>query len=191
MYPRSIEPHTLVSVPELSDVYCGRSRPGHFVGVATVVCKLFNMVQPDIAVFGLKDYQQFMVITRMVDDLCIPMHIIGVETQREAGGLALSSRNSYLTPDEKVRAVALFRTLCDAAAQLQEGTTIPVCQSRATANLLAAGFIPDYFAICDAHTLAPATVTDRNLIIIAAAWMGKTRLIDNIRLQLNAPDPAL
>jgi pantoate--beta-alanine ligase len=185
MYPRTIEPHTLVSVPELSDVYCGRSRPGHFRGVATVVCKLFNMVQADVAVFGLKDYQQFLIITRMVEDLCIPIRIIGVETQREASGLALSSRNTYLDPDEKIRAAVLFQTLRDAAAQLQAGATIAESQSHASASLLAAGCIPDYFAICDAHTLAPATMTDRELVIIAAVWMGKTRLIDNIRLQLN------
>lgn len=184
IYPGGVEKQTVVAVPKLSERHCGASRHGHFDGVATVVSKLFNMVQPQTALFGLKDYQQFMVISKMVTDLCFPISIVGVETQREASGLALSSRNGYLTNEEKSRAATLYQTLQDSRGRLQAGTPIDAAESQARAQLEAAGFRPDYFTVCHALTLEPAQHGDDDLVILAAAWMGKTRLIDNLRLQL-------
>lgn len=183
MYPLGHQQHTVVSVPALSEGYCGASRPGHFDGVATVVCKLFNLVQPDTAVFGLKDYQQFLVIQRMTADLCLPIALVGVPTRREASGLAMSSRNGYLTAEEKERATALIHNLRTAADSLQAGATPAEVEARATQQLEEAGLRPDYFKVCHAQTLAPATAQDENLVILAAAWMGRTRLIDNLVLQ--------
>lgn len=186
IYPLGLEQQTVVSVPRVSERHCGASRPGHFDGVATVVSKLFNLVQPDTALFGLKDYQQFMVITKMVSDLCIPITLIGVETQRESSGLALSSRNGYLTADEKQRAAVLYQALLESRTRLQAGAPIDSVESMARVQLEQAGFRPDYFSVCDARTLEPAQVHDNDLVILAAAWMGKTRLIDNLRVQLSS-----
>jgi pantoate--beta-alanine ligase len=186
IYPDGLEQQTVVSVPKLSERHCGASRPGHFDGVATVVSKLFNLVQPDTALFGLKDYQQFRVITKMVADLCFPIKLIGVETQRESSGLALSSRNGYLTSDEKQRAAVLYQTLLESRVQLQAGSSIEGLESMARVQLEQAGFRPDYYSVCDASTLEPAQHRDRDLVILAAAWMGKTRLIDNLRVQLSS-----
>ncbi len=186
IYPLGLELQTVVSVPKVSERHCGASRPGHFDGVATVVSKLFNLVQPDTALFGLKDYQQFMVITKMVADLCFPINLVGVETQRESSGLALSSRNGYLTPDEKQRAAALYQTLLDSRIRLQGGVSIGNVEALARAQLEQAGFRPDYFSVCDARSLEPAQAHDSDLVILAAAWMGKTRLIDNLRVQLSS-----
>lgn len=183
MYPTGHENNTVVAVPQVSARYCGASRPGHFDGVATVVCKLFNIVQPDAALFGLKDYQQFLVISKMVADLCMPITLIGVPTQREVNGLALSSRNGYLSETEKQNAVALNETLQWAAQALQAGDTASTVEAKAQQRLSNAGFNPDYFAICNARTLDPAQKDDLDLVILAAAFMGKTRLIDNIQLQ--------
>lgn len=185
VYPLGLEQQTVVSVPGVSARHCGASRPGHFDGVATVVSKLFNMVQPDTALFGLKDYQQFMVITKMVADLCIPVRLVGVETQRAPSGLALSSRNGYLSADEQQRAPALRRALLDASADLTDGASIASVEARAHAALAEAGFRVDYFNIAHAETLEPAAPEDSNLVILAAAWMGTTRLIDNIRLTIS------
>ncbi len=185
MYPTGHENNTVVSVPLVSSRYCGASRPGHFNGVSTVVCKLFNIVQPTTALFGLKDYQQFLVISKMVADLCLPIRLLGVPTQREASGLELSSRNGYLSESEKQRAVALINTLRWAAQSLQEKQAIDSIEARAQERLQAAGFRPDYFAICHAQTLEPARPQDLDLVILAAAYIGKTRLIDNIQLQLS------
>lgn len=181
MYPLGHAAHTVVSVPGLSNGYCGASRPGHFDGVATVVSKLFNMVQPHSALFGLKDYQQFRVIQKMVADLCLPIEVIGVPTQRETSGLALSSRNGYLSPEQKTMAAALIETLQWASEALLHGATIASVETEAKQRLVAAQFKPDYFNVCDAHSLVAATEQDRALVILAAAWMGKTRLIDNLR----------
>lgn len=186
IYPDGLEQQTVVSVPKVSERHCGISRPGHFDGVATVVSKLFNLVQPDTALFGLKDYQQFMVITRMVADLCFPIKLIGVETQRENSGLALSSRNGYLTSDEKQRAAVLYQTLLESRVRLQAGDSIESVESMARVRLEQAGFQPDYYSVCDACTLEPAQPHDCDLVILAAAWMGKTRLIDNLRIQLSS-----
>lgn len=186
IYPLGLEQQTVVSVPKMSERYCGASRPGHFDGVATVVSKLFNLVQPDTALFGLKDYQQFMVITKMVADLCFPINLVGVETQRESSGLALSSRNGYLTSDEKQRAAALYQTLLESRIRLQGGASIGSVEALARAQLEQAGFRPDYFSVCEARSLEPAQAHDSDLVILAAAWMGKTRLIDNLRVQLSS-----
>ncbi|MDO8273647.1 MAG: pantoate--beta-alanine ligase, partial [Gammaproteobacteria bacterium] len=186
IYPDGLEQQTVVSVPKVSERHCGISRPGHFDGVATVVSKLFNLVQPDTALFGLKDYQQFMVITRMVADLCFPIKLIGVETQRESSGLALSSRNGYLTPDEKQRAAVLYQTLLESRVRLQAGASIDSVEAMARVRLEQAGFRPDYYSVCDALSLEPAQPHDSDLVILAAAWMGTTRLIDNLRVQLSS-----
>jgi pantoate--beta-alanine ligase len=172
---------TVVSVTGVSRNYCGASRPGHFAGVATIVCKLFNMVQPDIAVFGEKDFQQLAVIKAMVRDLNIPVGILSVPTVREASGLAMSSRNNYLDSSEKHTAALLYQNLCDARTAVLAGQqAYAEIEDIAMQNLQGAGFSPDYFRICHAQTLLPANHEDSDLVILAAAKLGKTRLIDNI-----------
>jgi pantoate--beta-alanine ligase len=172
---------TTVNVSGLSDIYCGASRPGHFSGVATIVCKLFNLVQPDIAVFGLKDFQQFTVIQTMIRDLNIPIELIGVDTQRESDGLAMSSRNNFLTDPERLLAPQLYQTLCIArAAILEDQKSYLDIEQQALQSLKNIGFAPDYFTICCSHNLTPATQQDKDIVILAAAKLGTTRLIDNI-----------
>lgn len=171
---------TTVSVSGLSTVYCGAARPGHFDGVATVVCKLFNIVQPNLALFGRKDFQQLAVIRTMVRDLNIPVDIIGVETVREASGLAMSSRNGYLSAEEKQVAAQLYQTLCHARDAVLTGQPVADIEQHALSSLHAAGFAPDYFAICRSQDLAKARAEDTELVILVAARLGKTRLIDNI-----------
>ena len=182
VYPRPPEEQTRVEVPGLSDILCGARRPGHFVGVATVVCKLFNMVQPDLAVFGEKDFQQLLVIRRMTEDLCLPVGILGVPTVREADGLALSSRNGYLLPEERARAPAVRRALGDAADGLRTGQGLAETEQRAVQELQQAGLRPDYVSVRRAADLSPPEPTDSDLVILAAAWLGKARLIDNLRV---------
>lgn len=186
IYPTDSEAHTIVKVPGLTENYCGKSRPGHFDGVATVVNKLFNIIQPDVAFFGLKDYQQFLVIQKFTKDLCLDIELVGVETEREESGLALSSRNNYLSADQKQSAAAIYRCLMSSAEQIRGGNLdFPALEKAALQSLEAAGLKPDYFAICHAHTLLPASSTDKGLVILAAAYIGQSRLIDNIRLQLD------
>jgi pantoate--beta-alanine ligase len=176
---------TTVSVSGLSDSYCGASRPGHFSGVATIVCKLFNLVQPDIAVFGLKDFQQFTVIKNMVNDLNIPIELMGVDTQREANGLAMSSRNNYLTDPERQLAPQLYQALSIAQSAILAGQySYADIEQQAILSLKNAGFTPDYFSICNSHDLSSATQQDKELVILAAAKLGTTRLIDNIYFSL-------
>ncbi|OOZ34403.1 pantoate--beta-alanine ligase [Solemya velesiana gill symbiont] len=185
VYPKSDVEQTRVEVPGISNILCGASRPGHFIGVATVVCKLFNMVQPDIAVFGEKDYQQLMVIRRMTADLSMPVMIYGLATVREEDGLAMSSRNGYLSKEERGRAPALCRTLQLIAIALQTGDKdFSGLESQANAELEKAGFSPDYFHIRRANDLADPTAEDNELVLLAAAHLGKARLIDNLPVNL-------
>ena len=172
---------TIVSVKDLSEWHCGASRPGHFNGVATIVCKLFNMVQPDIALFGLKDFQQLTVIRTMVRDLNMTVEIIGVETVREANGLAMSSRNGYLTMEEKQIATKLYQSLGVARdAVLARQLPYQEIERKAMLFLQESGFHPDFFSVCRANDLKKASTDDVELVLLAAAKLGKTRLIDNI-----------
>jgi pantoate--beta-alanine ligase len=181
IYPSGAEQQTRVEVPGISDVLCGASRPGHFVGVATVVCKLFNMVQPDLAVFGEKDYQQLIVIRRMVNELAIPIEIVGKATVREADGLAMSSRNGYLSVMQRAAAPQLYRALQVTAQAIKAGNRdYKDLEADAQAALRNAGFRPDYFAIREAEDLAMPEKSARKLVILAAAYLGTTRLIDNL-----------
>jgi pantoate--beta-alanine ligase len=174
---------TVVSVSGLSELHCGASRPGHFSGVATVVCKLLNMVQPDIALFGLKDFQQLAVIRTMVRDLNIPVNLIGVGTVREASGLAMSSRNGYLTAAEKNIAPLLYQSLYNAKeAILAAELPFTEIEQHALMFLKEAGFNPDYFSVCRAEDLSAAKTEDTELVLLTAAKLGKTRLIDNLTI---------
>lgn len=175
------EVKTVVSVKNLSTLHCGVSRPGHFDGVATVVCKLFNMVQPDVAFFGQKDFQQLAIIRTMVSDLNIPVEIRPVETVRESSGLAMSSRNAYLNPGELQVAPKLYQALCTARDEiLSDKKTYQVIEKEAVAYLQGVGFVPDYFNVCRASDLIKAGKEDADLVVLAAAKLGRTRLIDNI-----------
>ncbi len=171
---------TTVLVNGISDNYCGAFRPGHFAGVATVVCKLFNMVQPDVAVFGLKDFQQLAVIRTMVKDLNMPVQIVGVDTVREASGLAMSSRNGYLSDGQKAVATSLYQSLLAAKTAVLAGVDYEDVEQQSLLFLQQAGFQPDYFSICRSHDLAKATAADNDLVLLVAAKLGSTRLIDNI-----------
>jgi len=180
IYPKGLAQQTYVDVPEIGDELCGASRPGHFRGVATIVNKLFNIVQPDMALFGKKDFQQLLVIKTMVEDLSLPIDIIGVDTIREPSGLAMSSRNGYLTAQEKIHAAALKQAIDHMAASVQQGMDIETVTQTAKQSLIAVGFTPDYLELRNAHDLKPACDYDKELVIVAAAYLGKARLIDNL-----------
>jgi pantoate--beta-alanine ligase len=181
MYPKPADQQTRVEVPGISQLLCGASRPGHFVGVATVVCKLFNMVQPDVALFGKKDFQQLMVIRRMAEDLAMPVRVVGVETLRESDGLAMSSRNGYLTSEERAIAPVLYRVLGGMKESLQQGNDdYAGLQAEAMRELKDNGFGPDYIAIRRAGDLTEPEAGESELVILGAAFLGKARLIDNI-----------
>ena len=180
VYPRGQAGQTRVEVPGISDILCGASRPGHFVGVATVVCKLFNMVQPDLAIFGEKDFQQLLVIRLMTQDLSLPVAIQGLATVREPDGLAMSSRNGYLTREERARAPALYQILLRAGERLRAGVAIAEVERLAAEEIAAADFGPDYCSVRRAGDLALAGSEDRELVVLAAARLGRARLIDNL-----------
>ncbi|KXS53683.1 MAG: pantoate--beta-alanine ligase [Marinobacter sp. T13-3] len=183
VYPEGMARQTKVLVPEVSEGHCGASRPGHFEGVATVVAMLFNMVQPDVAVFGEKDFQQLAVIKKMVRDLMIPVNVVGAPTVREEDGLAKSSRNGYLSEEERATAPIVFQTLNRVAEQLQQGRSDFQALEQEAQNVLEeAGLRPDYFNIVSSQTLKPATDEDRELTLLVAAFLGTTRLIDNLSL---------
>lgn len=188
MYPDGMAGQTRVSVPQLSEGLCGASRPGHFEGVATVVSKLFNMVQPDLAVFGQKDFQQLAVIRALVHDLNMPIQIIGEPTVRAEDGLALSSRNGFLSPDQRAVAPVVYRVLSQIAESIKQGQRdFPALIGEQLKQLEAAGLRPDYLEIRHAKTLRPALSEDRDLVILVAAFLGTTRLIDNLHLDLDTP----
>lgn len=183
VYPEGLAQQTQVVVPDVSDSHCGASRPGHFEGVATVVSMLFNMVQPDLAVFGEKDFQQLAVIRKMVRDLMVPVEVVGAPTVREDDGLAKSSRNGYLSPDEREIAPAIYQTLQETAGKIASGRTdFQALEAEAEASLVKAGLRPDYFNIANSLTLRPATLTDSDITLLVAAFLGTTRLIDNLSL---------
>ena len=181
MYPAGFA--TNISVSGVSEGFDGAARPGHFDGVATVVCKLFNQVRPDRAYFGEKDFQQLAVIRRMVVDLDFAIEVIGVPTQRDDDGLALSSRNIYLDDGERQRALALPRSLGIAARAISRGSDVESALDEARRTLESAGFVIDYVALVDAETLTERPAPDRPRRLLAAAKMGSTRLIDNIAIE--------
>lgn len=181
MYPGDQDKWAKVSVTAVTERHCGASRPGHFDGVSTVVTKLFNIVKPDVALFGKKDFQQLAVIRRMTTALCFDIEIIGVETVRESNGLAMSSRNGFLTEQEKETGAILYQTLTHTRDKILAGERdFSSLEQRAKLTLKEAGFSPDYFNICRADTLEPASPADQELVILAAARLGTPRLIDNI-----------
>ncbi|EKT64978.1 pantoate--beta-alanine ligase [Providencia burhodogranariea] len=184
-YPDGMELQTFVEVPELSSILEGASRPGHFRGVSTVVTKLFNLVQPDLAFFGEKDFQQLQLIRKMIHDLSFDIQVISVPTVREKSGLALSSRNNNLSADELKTAPQLFSIMKHAADKLtQAPETAETIVQEMEQSLRQAGFTPDELFIRDAQTLAPLSSLSSRAVILMAAWLGQTRLIDNLQIDL-------
>ena len=185
IYPNGMAEQTRVIVPTMTDVLCGASRPGHFEGVTTVVTKLFNIVQPDEAVFGIKDFQQLAVIRRMVEDLCIPVKITAGEIFREADGLAMSSRNGFITPDERPKVAVLNRSLNAIKQAIADGRRdFTVLVDEARTQIEAAGFRVDYISICNSRTLEMAAHDDREITILGAMYTQGARLIDNVSVVL-------
>jgi pantoate--beta-alanine ligase len=188
IYPDGGAQPTLITVRGLASVLCGQFRPGHFDGVATVVAKLFNIVAPDVAVFGEKDFQQYIIIRRMTHDLMLPVEIVGAPTVRAPDGLALSSRNRYLSPEERAIAPAIHRALQAAVKRLDEGDrNFLGIESAGWQALAVAGLRPDYFAVRDADDLQTPRPTSQELVVLTAARLSKARLIDNLRLPLARP----
>jgi pantoate--beta-alanine ligase len=182
IYPNGAEEATRVDVPGISSILCGEFRPGHFEGVATVVCKLFNIVDADVAVFGEKDFQQLTVIRRMVADLCLRVEIVGAPTVREADGLAMSSRNQYLDEAQRKLSPTIYRQLQQAVAALQSGVRdYARIEADGRAALDGAGFRTDYFSVRDARSLARALPDTKHFVVLTASRLGKARLIDNIQ----------
>ncbi|EMF04332.1 pantoate--beta-alanine ligase [Serratia marcescens] len=185
VYPQSLEQQTYVDVPGISTILEGASRPGHFRGVSTIVSKLFNLVQPDLACFGEKDYQQLALIRKMVADMGYDIDIVGVPTVRAKDGLALSSRNGYLTAEERKVAPQLSKIMNALAQQLANGERqIEALLEQTAEQLRAAGFTPDELFIRDADSLQPLTVDSQRAVVLMAAWLGKARLIDNQQVDL-------
>ncbi|WP_297376220.1 pantoate--beta-alanine ligase [Acidiferrobacter sp.] len=183
IYPHGREWQTEVRVPGLSEDLCGRYRPGHFEGVTTVVARLFGIVRPRACYMGKKDYQQWRIVTRMVADLGLPVTVTGIETIRESDGLALSTRNTYLTAAERACAPGLYETLTQTATHVTRGAAPADAEAAAMARLMALGFVPDYVAVRRAADLALPTPDDSELVVLAAARLGRTRLIDNLEFR--------
>ena len=185
MYPFGIDTATSVTVPVLTAEFCGESRPGHFDGVTTVVARLFSLVQPDVAVFGQKDYQQLLVIKRLVEDMNLALEIVGAPTLREEDGLAMSSRNQYLTDEERRVAPTLYATLREIGDALETGAhDYEGLEKRAVNQLEAKGFEPEYVSIRRAENLEKPDRETDELVVMAAARLGKARLIDNVIVQV-------
>ena len=184
LYPNGLDEQTTIRVPGVSEGLCGARRPGHFEGVATIVAMLFNLVQPDIACFGEKDYQQLTVIRKMVADLHLPIEIIGVPTVRADDGLALSSRNGYLNASQRAEAPRLYQVLHEARVALEKGQ-LPDEVLRGALGQLAHGSLkPDYLELRRADDLGPITDTTRNAVLLGAVHLGSARLIDNLKVTL-------
>jgi len=188
LYPGGYAVDTRITVPGLSKVLCGESRPDHFSGVATVVTKLLLNVQPDVALFGEKDYQQLLVVRRVISDLCMPVEIVGMPTIRAADGLAMSSRNTYLSKQERAQAPIIYQTLRHAAASLHKTPgEIVTIESESMASLTLAGLRPEYFSVRRSEDLTKPKQGDARLSILTAAWLGSARLIDNVKVILDKP----
>ena len=185
MYPNGLDTQSRVICPTMTDVLCGASRPGHFEGVTTVVSKLFNIVQPDEAIFGIKDYQQLAVIRRMAEDLCMPVQISSASIHREPDGLAMSSRNCYITEDERSRVIVLKDTLEWIAVQIKGGNKDFVgLEGQAKQYIVEAGFEVDYVSISNSKTLNAAADDDLDITILGAMFTESARLIDNLSIVL-------
>lgn len=185
MYPQGQVATARVQVPVIDSILCGAFRPGHFTGVATIVTKLLNLVQPDVAFFGEKDFQQLMIIRRAVTDLCMPTEIVGVPTMREADGLAMSSRNRYLSAEDRKQAPLIFKELEATRRAIEGGARdYAALEQAGFGSLQRAGFRPDYFSIRNAATLGEPPVSAGSVVILAAARIGRARLIDNVRTLL-------
>jgi pantoate--beta-alanine ligase len=185
IYPNGMSEQTRVIVPTMTDVLCGASRPGHFEGVTTVVTKLFNIVQPDEAVFGIKDFQQLAVIRRMVEDLCMPIKITAGEIFRESDGLAMSSRNGFIAADERAKVAVLNRSLNAIKQAIVDGRRdFLTLVDEARAQIEVAGFRVDYISICNSRTLEMAAHDDREITILGAMYTQGARLIDNVSVVL-------
>ncbi|RMX01011.1 pantoate--beta-alanine ligase [Allofranklinella schreckenbergeri] len=184
MYPLGLAQAVNIRVPGITELLDGAHRPGHFDGVATVVTRLFNQVQPDVAVFGRKDYQQLAVIRHLVQDLAFPIAIVPAPIRREADGLAMSSRNQYLSPDERAKAPLIHQTLQTMRAQLLQGAAQAEVQDAALAALRAAGFVPDYAVVLTPQFTSPAPHTNGPRVALIAARLGSTRLIDNLEFEV-------
>lgn len=192
VYPRGVENATRVEVPGISNILCGEFRPGHFQGVAQIVAKLFNMVLPDVAVFGEKDRQQLTVVRWMAEDLNIPVEIAGVPTIRDPDGLAMSSRNAYLTPEERALAPTLYLMLREAVEQLRRGQSdYRAIEESAMASLAEAGFRPEYFRVLRAEDFTDPGPGESRLMVVGAAWLGRARLIDNLLVDLQGAEPGV
>ncbi len=187
MYPSGEQQSAYIDVPVLSSRLEGRFRPGFFRGVATVVAKLFNMVQPDIAFFGEKDFQQLLIIRQMVADLAIPVDIQSVPTVREVDGLAMSSRNTYLDTPQREKSILLYRVMCSLRDQVLQGVAYASAEIQLSQQLTEQGFIVDYLSVRESRTLQRPNTDDNALIILVAARLGETRLIDNLLFTRN-PD---
>ena len=185
IYPEGCEQMTSISVKRLSEMFCGVARPGHFDGVTSVVCRLFNIIAPDVAIFGQKDYQQLLILRRMVSDLHIPVKIIAGQTQREKSGLAMSSRNQYLSEEEQKVAPTIYWSLADCRQQLLDGQRdFDRLEAEGLDRLQAAGLEPEFFAIRKAANLLPPDADSERLVILTGAQLGAARLIDNVLVEL-------